>query len=262
MVETPVATTVGAKAPACYRAPPGSAAEGELVREYLPLVRTVVGRLALTLPAHVDQEDLLSAGTVGLLNALRNFDASNGASFATYARIRIQGAVLDELRRMDCVSRGVRDKARQVQAVWAELEQRHSRPPTEAEMAAALRLSPAAYAELLDEIRPVTFVCLDAATQREAGEDGVAPAECIADPGQDNPEEGAARRELARLIAARIQQLPEVQRKVLALYYFEDLRLREIAAAFGVTESRICQIHAQAILAIRSFIQQQEHGLS
>jgi RNA polymerase sigma factor for flagellar operon FliA len=262
VIETTVSTAAGVNPPARYRAPPGSAAEGELVREYLPLVRTVVGRLALTLPAHVDQEDLLSAGTVGLLNALRNFDASNGASFATYARIRIQGAVLDELRRMDCVSRGVRDKARQVQAVWMGLEQRHGRPPTEAEMAAALQLSPAEYAELLDEIRPVTFVCLDAATQPEAGEDGLPAAECIADPGQDTPGEGAARRELAQLIAARIRQLPEIQRKVLALYYFEDLRLREIAEAFGVTESRICQIHAQAILAIRSFLQQQERGMS
>lgn len=258
MVDAPVQNPAAAKAAECYRAAPGSAAEGELVREYLPLVRTVVGRLALTLPAHVDQEDLLSAGTVGLLQALRNFDASNGASFATYARIRIQGAVLDELRRMDCVSRGVRDKARQVQAAYAELEQKHSRAPTETEMAAALKLTPAQYAELLDEIRPVTFVCLDAVTTNEAGEDGVTPGECVADPGQDNPVEGAARRELAQLIAARMRELPEMQRKVLALYYFEDLRLREIAEAFGVTESRICQIHAQAILAIKNFIQTQE----
>jgi len=240
------------------RVAPGSAAEGELVKSHLPLVKTVVGRIAMTLPPHVDVEDLYSAGVVGLLQALRNFDERNGASFATYARIRIQGAVLDELRRMDWQGRSVRDRARKVQAVMAELEQRKGRPPTEEEMAAALKISMTEYDALLEEIRPVTFVCLDAMQGNDEDGETNSRSDCIADPRQGSPVETAGRRELARLIARRIQELPEMQRKVLALYYYEDLRLREIAAVFGLTESRICQIHAQAILAIRVFIENYE----
>ena len=240
------------------RAALGSAAEGELVENHLALVKTVVGRIAMTLPPHVDVEDLYSAGVVGLLQALRNFDEKNGASFVTYARIRIQGAVLDELRRMDWQSRSIRDRARKVQAVMADLEQQKGRCPSEQEMAAALKISVTEYGALLEEIRPVTFVCLDAMQGNGEDDENHSRSECIADPHQRDPVENVERRELARLIAERIQELPEMQRKVLALYYYEDLRLREIAAVFGLTESRICQIHAQAILSVRVFIQNYE----
>jgi RNA polymerase sigma factor FliA len=241
-----------------YTATPGSAAEGELVQQHLPLVKTVVGRVAMTLPAHVDLDDLQSVGVIGLLNALRNFDEKNGASFETYARIRIHGAVMDELRRMDCVSRTVRDKARKVQTVMADLERQKGQPPTDEEMAMALKISVEEYWVLLNEVKPVTFVCLDTAQTNENGESGLTPSESIADANQIDPVDCASKRELSRLIAKRIQQLPDMQRKVLALYYFEDLRLREIAAAFGVTESRICQVHAQAILTIKTFLRNQE----
>jgi len=240
-----------------YHTAEGSPAEDHLVREYLPLVRTVVGRVAMTLPPHVDMSDLYSAGMIGLLSALRNFDENNGASFETYARIRIQGAILDELRRMDCVSRTMRSKAREVKDLIAQLEQVKGEPPTEAEVARSLKLSVSEYEELLDEIRPVTFVCLDAVIGREAS-DGSEQHESVVDDQQESPFETTSKRELAQLIAQRIQQLPDSQRKVLALYYFEDLRLREIAEAFGVTESRICQIHTQAILAIKSWLRSRE----
>lgn len=240
---------------------PGSDAEGALVERYLPLVRTVVGRVAMTLPAHVDAEDLMSAGVIGLLNALRHFDHNNGAKFETYARIRIQGAVLDELRRMDWQSRSVRDKARKLQAVMTTLEQKLGRPAAEEELAAALKVPVEQCREMLDEVRPVTFVCLDAVTGHGEETNGAAhPRDWVADVTQDDPMERAARKETAALIAKRIAELPEIQRKVLALYYFEDLRLREIAEAFGVTESRICQIHAQAILAIKQYLREQTHG--
>lgn len=241
-----------------YRVEPGSAAEGALVEQYLPLVKTVVGKVAMTLPAHVDADDLQSAGVIGLLNALRNFDTNNGAKFETYARIRIQGAVLDELRRMDWQSRSIRDKARKVQTAMAQFEQKHGRPPTEGEMPAVLNLPAADCQALLDEIRPVTFVCLDAAPRGD-DEENQSPYESVADPADNDPMEGAAKNELAVLIAQRIRELPDMQRKVLALYYYEDMRLREIAGAFGLTESRICQIHSQAILSIKSILEQ--HGL-
>ena len=231
--------------------------ENALVEQYLPLVRTVVGRIAMALPAHVSADDLNSAGLVGLLQAVRSFSTSGGASFETFARFRIRGAVLDELRRLDWVPRLVHDKARKIQNALGDLEQRLGNPPSEEQMAHALGLSPEEYRGWLDDIRPIAFISLDAAPRSDAPE-GVTPHDSIADDSQEDPAESASRSELKELIALRIQQLPKIQQKVMALYYFEDLRLREIAEAFGLTESRISQIHSQAILAIRSFIERQE----
>jgi RNA polymerase sigma factor for flagellar operon FliA len=260
-IAAPLAKTrVRAKSvsPGVGRIQPGSQAEEELVQKHLSLVRQVVGRLAMGLPSHVDQDDLYSSGLVGLLNAVRNFDPQGGSTFESYARVRIRGAILDELRRLDWVPRSIHDKARKVQAQMQQLEQTLGESPSDAAMAKAMKLSLAEYQELMEEIRPATFVCLDASPVSE--DDDESRHDRIADDSQANPLDSTARRELTALIAKRITQLPEMQRKVLALYYFEDLRLREIAEAFGVTESRICQIHSQAILAIRAFLKQQEEA--
>jgi len=235
--------------------------ENALVEQYLPLVATVLGRLAMNLPDHVDQDDLRSAGLVGLLQAMRNFDPKSGTSFETYARVRIRGSMLDELRRMDWVPRTIHEKARKVQRMMAELEQKHGRTPTEKEMAKALDLSATGYTELLEEIRPAAFVCLDAVCSSENGDSG-SLYEVISDGAEEGPAEETSKNELKKIILARLKDLPDMQRKVLALYYGEDLRLREIAEAFGVTESRICQIHAQAILSIRAYLQRFEAGMS
>jgi len=237
----------------------GSATEGELVERYLPLVKTVAGRLAITLPPHIDVQDLHSAGLVGLLDALRRFDPRSGASFESYARLRIRGAILDELRRLDWVPRSVRDKARRVQEAMQELEQRKGRIPTEQDMARCLQVSVEDYQNLLEEIKPATFVCLDSARSAESGE-GPSQYESLPDERQPDPSMDAARHEMAQMIVDRLEVLPEMQRKVLALYYFEDLRLREIAEVFGVTESRICQIHSQAILSIKSYLRRTDPG--
>jgi RNA polymerase sigma factor for flagellar operon FliA len=232
--------------------------ENALVEKYLPLVSSIAARLAMTLPGFADQDDLYSSGLVGLLHGLRNYDPACGASFETYARTRIRGAMLDELRRMDWVPRTIHEKARKIQNVMAELEQKLGQTPTEAQMAGALKLSPTEYSKLLDEIRPATFVCLDTvSSENDAGD----LHEVVPNSTDDLPSEQISRLELKQIIRERLKDLPKMQRQVMALYYGEGMHLREIAEAVGLTESRICQIHAQAILSIRAYIQRFEAGL-
>ena len=259
-----VAATPNPTAPALwqrYHRRDDPATENALVEKYLPLVSAVVSRLAMTLPEHVDQDDLYSVGLVGLLQALRNYDPTCGASFETYARLRIRGSMLDELRRMDWVPRSVHEKARKIQGVMAELEQKLGQVATEAQMAKALNLSVPEYVNLLNEVRPATFVCLDTASSSDEDDSGNL-YEVIADTVENSPMEQVSRHELKQVIFERLKELPEMQRKVLAFYYAEDMHLREIAEVFGLTESRICQIHSQAILAIRAYIKRFETGLA
>lgn len=232
--------------------------ENALIEKYLPLVSSIAARLAMTLPDHVDQDDLYSAGLVGLLQALRNYDPTCGASFETYARTRVRGAMLDELRKMDWVPRTVHEKARKIQAVVAQLEQRLGKVPSEEEMAKALNVTLEQYGKLLNEIRPAAFVCLDTVSSED---DTGSLYEVVANTADESPLEQISHRELKQVILERLKELPEMQRKVLAFYYAEEMHLREIAEVVGLTESRICQIHAQAILSIRAYLQRYEAGL-
>src|ERR1700761_6791306 len=140
---------------------PGSAMENSIVEQYLPLVKAVVGRLAMTLPSHVNSDDLYSAGLVGLLNAMRRFNFKGGSSFETYARVRIRGSVFDELRRLDWVPRSVHDKAKKVEQTLQALSQKKGSVPTDLEMAKELKMPLDEYEELLEEIRPASYICLD-----------------------------------------------------------------------------------------------------
>ena len=243
-----------------YHQQADTSTENALVERYLPLVVSVLGRLAMTLPDHVSFDDLRSVGLIGLLQALRNYDPTCGSSFETYARKRIRGSMLDELRRMDWVPRTVHEKARKIQDAISQLEQKLGRSPNEAQVARALGLSVAQYNELLDEVRPAAFICLDSTSSSEDGDSG-SLYEVVADTSEVNPVEKVSQGELKQVILNRLKELPEIQRKVLALYYGEDMHMHEIAAVFGVTESRICQIHSQAILAIRAYVQRFELGL-
>lgn len=233
---------------------PGTPEEAAMVEQNLGMVRSVVARLSLGLPTHVDGDDLYSAGLGGLLNAIRAYNPKAGTSFETYARVRIRGAILDELRRMDWVPRSIHTKARKVQAVSKEIEQKKGRPATEEELAKGLSISVREYQRWAEEIRPATIINLDADLQSET-DDALSQYESLADVRAEDPVEGAFRHELAELIVEQLHQLPEMQRKVLALYYFEEMRLAEIAAAFNLTESRICQIHAQALQSIKGCLQ-------
>ena len=194
---------------------------------------------------------------LGLLQAIRKFDPKRGASFRTFACFRIRGAVFDELRRMDWVPRLVHDRARKINNALDELDQRLGGPPSEQQMADALAIPLNKYRDWLDEIRPIAFVWLDAPSD-DIMNNEVTPHTSIADDSQEDPFDHASRSELKALIAKCLRQLPPIQQKVLTLYYHEDLRLQEIAEVFGLTESRISQIHTKAIKAVRSFIEHLE----
>lgn len=228
-----------------------SHSEEDTLKSHMPLVRSVVDRMRASLPTHIDVQDLYSVGLLGLINALRRFDPTHGIPFASYATMRIRGAVLDELRRMDWMSRSLRVKAKKLTDVISAFEQKVGRPATEVEISEELGISPEEYTTLLDEVRPISYVELDSLS----GDDEDSNLhDVVADENQPTASDVAMKQELIRLVSERIEKLPEMQRKILALYYHENLRLAEIAQVFGLTESRICQIHTQAVLSLKSYI--------
>jgi RNA polymerase sigma factor for flagellar operon FliA len=232
----------------------GAVDEKDLIERYLPLVRNVVDRIKLTLPPHIDVDDLYSVGVTGLIAAVRKYDPEQGNTFAGYASMRIRGAVLDELRRLDWCPRRTRARARKLKESINELEQKIGRTATEDEICEELGLSQAEYRKCLDESRPVTFIALDKNAEGEESE-GASLHELLADENDTTGRETLEKAELLQLLAQRMAELPDIPRKILAMYYYEHMRLAEIAAVFGLTESRICQIHSQTILGLRGYLQ-------
>ncbi|MBI4024662.1 MAG: FliA/WhiG family RNA polymerase sigma factor [Verrucomicrobia bacterium] len=230
-----------------------------LIVSMLPLVKTIVGRIAMTLPSHVSHEDLLSAGVVGLMDAVRRYDPTKGSSLKTYVAMRVRGAVLDELRKMDWVPRSVHRQARDFRKVQESLEQRLGREATEDELAHEMNISVEELERILENIQPASFVSLqDVRSYKDSEEGGLLQEECIADPRGVTSLEASLDVERRRLIFEGILMLNPVEQKVLALYYYEGLRLKEIAEALGVTESRVSQIHTLAIQRLRSRIERGE----
>lgn len=227
----------------------GTFDEKAIIEEYLPVVRSVVERLKINLPPHVDENDLHSAGITGLIAAVKKYDPSDTRAFLAYARTRVRGAILDDLRRMDWCSRSARIKAKSIKKAIVSLEQSLGRAPNHDEIAEHLGLDEVEYNRWLDESRPLTFVSMDA---EESGDvDEASLKETIRDESTVTGRETMELEELGGLLADKIDQLPVMAKKVIAMYYFEDMRLAEIAAVFGITESRVCQIHTQTILKLR-----------
>jgi RNA polymerase sigma factor for flagellar operon FliA len=244
-----------------YQQQSGSNAENALIECYLPLVGSILNRLGGTLPDEVDREDLYSAGLVGLLGALRKFNPTTGVPFDTYARQRIRGAMLDELRRTDWVPRVIREKSRNFQKITGQLEQQLGRTPTKTESARALQLTADEYDELVNEIRPAQFIHLDSASSHDP-ESETLLGELIPLPEQADPSEQASSSELQQVILARIRLMPKIQQQVLTLYFLEGLYLHEIAKTLGLTEGRICQIHTQSVQSLRAYLKRYENGLA
>lgn len=222
----------------------------QLIMKYVPLVKNVVGRITARLPAHVvDREDLMHVGIIGLMSALEKYDANRNVQFETYARFRIRGAVLDEMRSRDWVPRSTRSKDNKLEAAFEKLQGLLGRSPDEEEVAAFLNMSMEEYYELLDGSRCIALISsedlpgdyLDSLSREEMLE--------IIDHG--NPLELLRSSELQQGLKQAVNQLPEKEKLIMALYYYEELTMKEIGKVLNLTESRVCQLHTQALLRLR-----------
>jgi len=224
----------------------------QLILHYSPLVKYVAGRVAVGLPQNVEQADLVSYGIFGLIDAIDKFEPSRGYKFETYAIARIKGAILDELRSIDWVPRSVRAKARSLEKAYAKLEGRHHRAPSDEELAGELGMSEEQLQHTLSQISFVGLVALDEmlSVGGDRGET-LTLGDTIAD-GGEGPVGRYEMEEMRQTLAEAINRMPEREKVVLTLYYYESLTLAEIGEVLGVTESRVCQIHTKAVLQLRS----------
>jgi len=239
-----------------YKSTGDQRARERLVVAYSPLVKYVSGRMASGLPAHVEEADLISYGLVGLISAIERFDIEREIKFETYAITRIKGAIIDELRSLDWVPRSVRARAREIEKANSKLEHRLQRAPTDEEMAVELDLSVEEFQDALLQISNSSVAALDELwTVSDASGDQVSLLDTLQDPGAPDPAQLMDATELKDRVADAIARLPEREKLVVALYYYENLTLREIGEVLGVTESRISQLHTKAVLRLRSRLQ-------
>ena len=237
-----------------YRAKPGDKAlRDRLILTYAPLVKYVAGRLGSGLPAHVDDDDLISYGLLGLIGAIERYDPDRDVKFETYAIARIKGSIIDELRAMDWVPRSVRARARDIERAIADLERKLHRAPTDEEIAERLGISEEEFQDSLLEISRSSIAALDElwASPGSSG-DAVALIDTIEDPLAAEPQSAMAHTELREALGDAISRLPEREKLVVTLYYYEELTLREIGEVLGVTESRVSQLHTKAILRLKA----------
>src|SRR5690242_9393803 len=224
-----------------------------LILTYAPLVKYVAGRLGSGLPAHVDDEDLVSYGLLGLIGAIERYDPERDVKFETYAIARIRGAIIDELRALDWVPRSVRSRARDIERAIGELEAKLGRVPTDEEIAGKLGITTDELDESLSEISRSSIAALDELwTIGGSGGDQVALIDTIEDTEAPDPQGALSQTELREAIADAIARLPEREKLVVTLYYYEELTLREIGEVLGVTESRVSQLHTKAILRLKA----------
>lgn len=220
-----------------------------LLLEQLPQVRYIARRIHERLPRHVPYEDLVHAGVVGLIDALHKFDHGKQVQFGSYAKFRIRGAILDSLREMDWSPRDLRRKARRLEEAHNKLRSELGRNPSEPELAAELGLDLRALQTLLGEIDGLEVGSFRVLSARDGKEEDL--CEYLPDDPEQTPLLQCLRSEMKELLARAIEELPEKERQVLALYYFEELTMKEVGAVMGVGESRVSQIHSMAVVRLR-----------
>lgn len=222
-----------------------------MVEEHLPLVKYIASRIAGRLPSHVELDDLINAGVIGLIDAVEKFDATRKIKFKTYAEFRVKGAILDELRALDWVPRSTRQKASRIEKAFAELEQQLGRPASDHEIAEYMNVPIEQYQQMLADSRAVRLISLDELRPEtdETSERNL--LDFLADPESVDPAEALNLDQVYRIVADSIETLPEKERLVISLYYYDELTMKEVGEILEITESRVSQIHTKAILRLR-----------
>ena len=224
----------------------------EVIKRYSPMIKYVANRIAMRLPPHIEVDDLISVGVLGLMDAITKYDSSRGAKFKTYAEFRVRGAILDELRSMDWVPRSIRQKASKVDKVVQGLQAKLRRAPEDEEVAKEMGLSLDQFHETLNETKSIPIFSLeDLGIAKESG-DQQSLLDCLAGKADADPQTQVRLVELKEIIAKAIDALPEKERLMVSLYYYEELTMKEIGAVLDITESRVSQIHSKAVYRLRT----------
>lgn len=223
-----------------------------LVTKYAPLVKTIAGRLALRLPQHISQDDLTSAGLMGLLDAIKKFDSGKGVGFKSYAEFRIKGAMIDELRAMDWVPRSVRKNAKTLTEAYSRVENKKMRPAEDEEVAKELGLDMDGFYRLLDTSRGISIFNEYDMMNNISSSEGNSDDNVYETGFELSPLQSLKKSEIVSVIAGAIDRLPKNERTAVSLYYYEELTMREIGQVMGYTESRVSQLHTKAVLRLRN----------
>jgi len=224
-----------------------------VIREFAPVIRAMAHRLAFRLPAYLAAEDLVSVGVIGLMDAMSKYDPTREAKFKTYAEFRIRGAMLDEIRSMDWIPRSVHERIGLLQKTHENLLKRHGRPPTDEEVAAALDMSVGELDEFISRSQGAVMLSIQDLSAQEMDRHRV--LRTLIDTQHPDPLSTVIAEDVREVLGKAIEQLPEKERLVLTLYYYEELTMKEIGGVLKVTESRVCQIHAKAILRLKAKLQ-------
>jgi len=224
----------------------------EVIIRYSPMIKYVANRIAMRLPPHIEVDDLISVGVLGLMDAISKYDSSRGAKFKTYAEFRVRGAILDELRAMDWVPRSIRQKASSVDKVVQSLQVKLSRSPEDQEVAKEMGISLEQFHTTLNETKSIPVFSLDdLGIAKDSGEQQ-SLLDCLAGKADADPQTQIRLTELKEIIAKAIDTLPEKERLMVSLYYYEELTMKEIGAVLEITESRVSQIHSKAVYRLRT----------
>ncbi len=224
----------------------------EVIIRYSPMIKYVANRIAMRLPPHIEVDDLISVGVLGLMDAISKYDSSRGAKFKTYAEFRVRGAILDELRAMDWVPRSIRQKASSVDKVVQSLQAKLSRSPEDEEVAKEMGISLEQFHNTLNETKSIPVFSLDdLGIAKDSGEQQ-SLLDCLAGKADADPQTQIRLIELKEIIAKAIDTLPEKERLMVSLYYYEELTMKEIGAVLEITESRVSQIHSKAVYRLRT----------
>ena len=227
-------------------------AREKVVLEHTPLIRYIVNRIAVRLPSHIDLDDLHNTGVIGLMDAIEKYDPDKNCKFKTYAEFRIKGAILDQLRSLDWVPRSVRQKSRRLERAYSEVEQRLGRAANDDEVADSLGLQIEKFHELMNQVRGTSLVNLEEIRGTNSdGDQAGTFADIVEDVNSENPFASVKTTEMKEVVAETIASLPEKERLVISLYYYEDLNMKQIGGILGITESRVCQIHTKSVQRLR-----------